>query len=514
MPQSVRNEPVFELIKSMTKAEKRNFKLYARRLEGNQQAKFIDLFDQMDGEERYDEAKILLRCPIKKEQLPNMKAHLYRQILISMRLLDVQRSEIMQMHEQLDFATMLYNKGLYKQSERILEKVDQRTIERELYSPALEVIGLRNKIATLNITRGTIPASVTASRRMAEICAQIERISELSSIAVTAYSLYHQLGYARTQKDIDMLARYFKPRLEAYDRAQMSFNEKFHYYQAYAWFYYVQYDFVRSYRYSQLWVGLFEADPSRKREMYDDYMKGAAQILEGLYLMRRYRQFNERFEYFRDEFSELAALNTNAYILANRILYVNLIHKYFMEGEFLRGVALVGEIEEFLNKYSPHLDIRYKMLVYYKIACLYFGAGEYTRCMEYLARITGTKDPGVGRDLQCFSRMLNLIASYEAGIDYNFDYQIRSVYSFLVKMKDMHHVQKEILSFLKKLGSIYADDWKKELSVLHNRLKPYESHPYERRTFLYLDILSWLESKITGHSVSEIVKHKFQTLSR
>ena len=36
-----KQEPVFELIRSMSKAEKRNFKLYATRLAGNQEAKFL-----------------------------------------------------------------------------------------------------------------------------------------------------------------------------------------------------------------------------------------------------------------------------------------------------------------------------------------------------------------------------------------------------------------------------------------------------------------------------------------
>ena len=59
---SGKQEPVFDLIRSMSKAEKRNFKLYATRLSGNQEAKFVTLFDCMDSLDEYDEAKILQRC--------------------------------------------------------------------------------------------------------------------------------------------------------------------------------------------------------------------------------------------------------------------------------------------------------------------------------------------------------------------------------------------------------------------------------------------------------------------
>ncbi|MBO5806128.1 MAG: hypothetical protein J6R10_04635, partial [Tidjanibacter sp.] len=54
----------------------------------------------------------------------------------------------------------------------------------------------------------------------------------------------------------------------------------------------------------------------------------------------------------------------------------------------------------------------------------------------------------------------------------------------------------------------------KELRILHERLKPYENHPYERRTFYYIDLLSWLESKIADKSMGEIVRAKFEATEK
>ncbi|MFQ8805976.1 MAG: hypothetical protein ACLR76_03670 [Alistipes sp.] len=54
----------------MSKAEKRNFKLYATRLAGNQEAKFLTLFDCLDSLDEYDEKRILQRCPIKRSSCP------------------------------------------------------------------------------------------------------------------------------------------------------------------------------------------------------------------------------------------------------------------------------------------------------------------------------------------------------------------------------------------------------------------------------------------------------------
>ena len=212
-----KQESVYDLIRSMSKAEKRNFKLYATRLSGNQEAKFISLFDCMDALDEYDETKILQRCPIKKEQLPNMKAHLYKQILVSIRLLDAQRTVPIQLREQIDFARILYDKGLFRQSTKILEKAKEQALFYEQYTQAIEIIEFQKRLGTLSVSRGLVAKSETVSRQVAELCTRIKNINELSNSGSQLYGLYLQLGYARTQKDLDMIVQVYGPTLAKYD---------------------------------------------------------------------------------------------------------------------------------------------------------------------------------------------------------------------------------------------------------------------------------------------------------
>lgn len=511
---SDKQEPVFDLIKCMSKAQKRNFKLYATRLSGNQDAKFLTLFDFLDSCDEYDEAKVLQRCPIKKEQLPNMKAHLYKQILVSIRLLNVQHSEPMQLREQIDFARILYDKGLYKQSAKLLDKVYDQAIELHQHTIALDIIDFERQIETLNISKGMSAKAEGFSRQVSEQCTEIVTINELSNIAIQLYALYQKLGYARTQKDLNLIDTYFKPKLDRFRPDELSFLGKFYYCQSMAWYHYIKHNFVNSYRYGCKWVELFDSNPQMKSLMYDNYLKGYARILDGLFLMRKYKAFTEHLDRFENECKTIGQINDNAVNISTNILFTGRINLAFIEGDFKKGILLVKAIDKFINDRSSQISIHIKILLYYKIACLYFGDADYTKCMEYLSRITNTKDPQIRRDIQCYAKILYLIASYEAGIDYNLDYQIRSVYAFIVKMNDMHEVQREMLAFLKRLNKIYEHDFKAELKKLYDRIKPYENHPYERRTFYYLDIISWLESKLTGKSVSEIIKAKFEQISK
>ena len=126
-----KKDVLFALIKSLSKSEKRQFKLYVGRLGGNAESNFLALFNLMDKSFTYDEKQILLKTKIKKQQLSNSKAHLYKQLLVSLRLSPIHQNVRSQLREQIDFATILYNKGLYNQSLKILGKAKNIAVENE-----------------------------------------------------------------------------------------------------------------------------------------------------------------------------------------------------------------------------------------------------------------------------------------------------------------------------------------------------------------------------------------------
>jgi len=69
-------------------------------------------------------------------------------------------------------------------------------------------------------------------------------------------------------------------------------------------------------------------------------------------------------------------------------------------------------------------------------------------------------------------------------------------------------VQQRIITFLRNLSNIYPHELKNAFKELHSELKVFENHPYEKRSFMYLDIISWLESKIDNVSVESIIRKK------
>ncbi|MFI3321023.1 MAG: hypothetical protein R3Y50_00660 [Rikenellaceae bacterium] len=507
---SVKQDNLFDLIKTLTKAEKRNFKLYALRQAGNTDANFISLFDTIDTLPEYDENKILKRTGIDKRQLPNTKAHLYRQILVSTRILNSRHNVSIEVREQIDFARILYDKGLYRQSLKLLDKAKKTALEYHQMTCALEIVEFEKSIETLHITRSGSSRAEQLSRQTKELCKRVDDTNDLSNISIQLYSLYLKLGYVRSERDLQLVRNFFGPKLEKFDREDLSFLEQINLYQAYMWYAYIQYDFLKCYRFAVKAIELFDTEPHMRPLYYDLYLKCYSRRMEMLFLMRSHDRLKESLAEYEKLVIDLFSGGQHAIILSRLPLYFNKINIFIMEGEFAEGVKMIPEIESFLASFNSSLDGHHKIMFHYKIACLYFGNEQYKECIAYLQKIILARDSKVRLDIQCFARILNLIASYESNQDYNIDYQIRSVYSYILRMNDMHSAQKEVIDFLKKMNTFYASEFKQELAKLYNKLKPLEDHPYERRPFFYLDIISYLESKIKGVPVAKIIQEKFR----
>ncbi|HEU4633768.1 MAG TPA: hypothetical protein VFS22_07285, partial [Flavisolibacter sp.] len=145
---------LFQLIRSLEKAEKRHFKLYIKRSSSNENLKIIQLFDAIDKQHEYDEKALLKKLPaIQKTQLSNLKAHLYKQILASLRLLKSADSIDLQLNEQFDYAHILYKKGLFLQSLRLLERTKEIAKSHQKSHFLIQVINLEKRIESLHITR-------------------------------------------------------------------------------------------------------------------------------------------------------------------------------------------------------------------------------------------------------------------------------------------------------------------------------------------------------------------------
>ncbi|OQP67372.1 hypothetical protein A3860_03195 [Niastella vici] len=503
-------DALFQLVHSLEKSEKRHFKLYIKRSSANEDLKIIRLFDALDKLPEYDEKLLLKKLPdIQKPQLANIKTHLYKQLLASLRLLKATENIDLQLSEHLDHARVLYNKGLKLQSLKILEKAKEIARANQKFNFLAQVISLEKKIETLHITRSSTEKTQVLAEEALEISSHIDRVTRLSNLALLLYRWFVLNGHARNPEDVQELNTFFKEYLPADVNAVNGFYEKLYLYQSYSWYAFIQQDFLMYYRYGQKWIDLFNEQPLMKEVETGHYIKGMHNLLNAHFDLRNFKQFEITLKQF-EEFSETPVANHHDNFRTHTFIYINSakINQHLMQGTFREGLALVPSIEEKLEEYSLYVD-QHRILVFnYKIATLYFGNGEYEKCIDYLQRIiNGPIDLRI--DLQCYARLLHMLAHYEMGNYELMESLTKSVFRFMARMRNITVVEEEMVKFLRNSFGVSPRELKPELEKFLTKIKHLEKNRYETRAFAYLDIISWTESKVYQKPMREVVYEKY-----
>jgi len=507
-----KTDDLIQLVCSLTRAEKRHFRLFVGRNQASDDILFLKLFDFLDKHQEYDETLILRKLPdIKKSQLSNLKAHLYKQLLISLRLLSVNHNEDIQLREMIDYARVLYNKGLYRQSLDILDKAKEKAYQGRLYAMALEIVEFEKHIEGQYITRSIEGRADRLAGEALELHGTINNINLFSNLSLQLYGWYLKMGYARNQNDYEEVRAFFQSHLPDISYQKLEFFGKVYFCQAHVWYYHITQEFPLCYRYAQKWAELFREEPELKKRYPPLYLKGMHNLLNALFNTLQYRKFMdalEELQRFPGEYDISQVKNIEG--LYHLFIYIHAIKKHYLEGTFTEGLELVPGLVRIIEEDPYNWDDHRVLVFYYRIACLYFGSGDNESAIDYLNLIINQKNPDYREDIQCFARILNLIAHFELGNSQLVEYQVKSVYRFLAKMEDLHAVQREIFRFLRKLPRIRQEELKNEFTSLRDKLAEQQDDPFERRPFLYLDIISWLESKILNIPVQEVIKEKFR----
>ena len=508
-------DTLFQLIKSLEKSEKRNFKLYIKRNSAKEDLKIIQLFDAIDKLQEYDEKILLKRLPtIEKPQLANLKAHLYKQVLASLRLLKTTENIDLQLHEQLDYARILYNKGLYLQSLKILDKIKELARSYNQDSFLIQVISLEKKIETLHITRSMQDRADQLTAEANEVNERRRIITQLSNLALQLYSWYIKNGHARNEEDEAGVKMFFNNNLPCDAHTLSGFYEMLYLYQSYCWYAFIRQDFLMYYRYTQKWVDLFHKQELMISVETGHYIKGMHNLLNAHFDLRNFGQFKialAQFEKFAD--SEAAILHDNFRIQTFVYVYSAKINQHFMFGTFAEGLQLVPQITEKLQEYTLYLDRHRILVLNYKIATLYFGNGDFETCIDYLQKIINN-NADLRNDLQCYSRLMHLMAHFEIGNYEILESLIKSVYRFMSKMQNLTVVEEEMFRFLRSSFRVSRVRLRGEFEKFLNKIKHLEKNRFETRSFAYLDIISWLESKVSGKTMSKIIIEKCEASRR
>jgi hypothetical protein len=374
----------------------------------------------------------------------------------------------------------------------------------------LEILELEKLVIPKTLESGNrqrVNDLIDNTRQVAE---SIRNINIFSSLSLKLNAYYVQMGSVNNRQDLEKVNRFFHSSLPEYNEQDLSFQEKLYLYNSFVGYFFFIRDFANGYKYAKKWVNLFVQRPEMKRHKLEMYIRALNSLLSVQNKLNKYDEFQETQKQLisikRDKTLNLTEnINLNLF----KAIYVHEINRHFMMGEFRSGTRIVAALENELDKFIPKLDKHSVILLYYKIACLYLGSGNYRTSVRWLNRIHNEKQADLREDIHSFTRILLLVCHFELGNDDLLEANIRSTYRYFRKKGELNRYQRYILGFLRYLFRDPSErNLKEQFLMLKRQMLRLEKNKFEKKAFMYFDIISWLESKIERRTVQEVIKEK------
>ena len=391
------------MILSMSKAEKRNFRLYATRNTSKDDLKFMLLFDFIERNFGFEENRFLVKYPqIKKTQLSNLKSHLYKQVLTSLRGLYVSHFNELDIREKIDFALILQSKGFTELALKQLEKAFDLAHKGGHNIIVLEITEIAKNIETQYFTRALVSRVGMLTKRSSSAERRVSYSVTFSNLFLEVFGLYLKNGYVRDEEEYLSAKRFLNARMVHYVPNELGFEEKNNLYSAMVWYHLIVQDFVMNYKYAKLWLDLFDENPVLIDTRKELYLKAQNNYLIALHNLRNYKRFDMALTRFVNE-RDLHRGNDGTAWIYDFYYFSNVVNRYYLEGRFEEGTRIVPEILQFIEDSRARLDDHRIMNLYYKIACMYFGAGDNRKTIFYLNFVIQFSRNTLRDDIQSFA---------------------------------------------------------------------------------------------------------------
>ena len=476
---------------------------------------YLKLFEAVEKHGDYNEDKI--RKMFKGEdwikRLPAVKNYLYGQILKSLRVNYAGTTVESQIREMLDDVSILYEKRIYKQCAKILEKAKELARTHEQILQLIEINVWEEKIlmesASLDKFEKVLDSSM---EREVELLEQQKNIANYRRLYNRIVFLNKRIKEARTEEELEQFREVIEdPLMRSADMAR-SFEAKYYFYHAHLIYNHAKGDNETSQRIAEKQLELLEFFPGKVAEKPKMYIATLNNILLSKIHLHNYDNFDELLNKLRTFHVGSLNLEVNKFVSS----YIFEMVMYLDTGEFSKSAAIRDDIAEGLKKYADKINPIEEITLLYNLFYSYFGAGEFSKALGVINKLLNEYQKELRYDIQCAARILNLILHYELGNSKLLEYNAVSAYRFLYKSKRLYQAENIVLNFIrKKMRYIYTSKDEMEAFIeLRKELWELSDHPYEKKAFEYFDYISWLDSRIKKRPFEEIVKDKFQENNR
>lgn len=506
----VGSDHIFQLIKSLSKSEKRHFKVYSSKHVLGDGNKYVELFDLIDAQKEYNEKELK-----SFKHLAALKKRLYEAVLKSLIVYHSEKSVYAKIKNQLRVVKIVFDKGLYAHALRIIEKTKKLTQKHDDFLSYVELLLWETNVMRSMGYKGTTEEKMNAIYR--EIYDSLNKyqnakkyrlLANLFSMRVMKY------GVIRKISDLKKFQSIMNHSLMKSDSKALSDEAKNYYHFCQGSYYFLQSDFQTASSYINKALQIYEKNPQLRNEDLKQYLGSLQNKVICLFYLKKYTDVLSLAEKIKEEFV-ISSKETVSENLRTRAFYftgcVTLL-VYSKQGEFEKGMITLTKWQQDIHNYHIQpLDKEYEWLYYFAANKVCFGSGKFSEANRFLNKIIQETEGDLRHDLHCIARIISLVVHYEMGNHDLLQYMVKWTYRYLLKRNRLYKFETIVLDFISKtLRKIDTKEKKKDAFVsLKNQLIKLIQNPFEQKPLEDFEFIEWLESKIENKPFAEIVKRKY-----
>ena len=418
---------LFQLIKSLTKGERRNFKLFARLQEGDK--KYIQLFDAINKQKTYNEKKLLEQFKGERftKQFSVPKNYLYNYLLKT--LIIFQKDQQTDLINQLNQIRVLLSKNLYQQAHKLVRKAKLLAERQERFPELMELLRYERIIyrqtAKMKEFRAFI---VLIQEKENEILEKIQQLVTFEHLNDEIQLVLGKSENSRSRSDLNSFSHILEDELIANEGKCLSTRSRIRRLDILTHIHKYTGNLSKSLQYSEQVIAIYDQHPTLKRDENLRYIIALSNVALLYYHQKRDPQTSKTLL--------LKLKNTDVYTPQEQL---RVFEKYYQlslalavgTGNVELGLQTIQDLEDNFKEVDGKIRKSQELGIYYLSAYFFLMINQPEKALSWINKVLNEPKTELRTDLQTMARILNLVIHYELK---NFDlieYAIKSATRFI-----------------------------------------------------------------------------------
>jgi hypothetical protein len=506
-------DQLVQLIKSLSKEEKRKFKLDSALQKG--QSDYIKVYEEilkLIKQDNYEEEVLVLRLRrkgIAEKSVPALKSYLFEQILKSLRTLQEEDNAMQRVKVLLSEAIVLEKRGIYDKCLAKITAAKNMALQYEDHLLVLQALKREQVWCSVNAVNQIEEELEAISTQINRQTRLLEIENDYRGLLFRVTTLYRRANRARDTSTRELLQEYFDhPALQDETLAKTFFS-KVSFYHSHALLRLLEGNFPESNKAHRRLLEVWLGHPHFVKEHPMMYIIYVSNYLISCSKVKEYAPFEEyipRLEAVELKyFNEKAEAFQNIYFIKQLYFINHGMFKNFLDKE--KAASELGDaIEKGLEKYHSRIVKSREIALYHNTTIMYFALGKNDEAFNWANKIKNLKKTDQKKDVQLFARLILLLIHAENG---NTEYLESNFKSIQYHLKTSERVEdfegmvtKHLRDYSRNANSRKAifQQFKEDLGRFSRNEIPY-----------YDEIEIWVDSKLNNRSFFDELKHRIQS---